>query len=220
MPSLLKNNSAFFIPYFVFLLCGGAILLCAGKTDIALYINNWHCTIADTFFKYYTNVGLGWLIVPVLFILAFVRLRYMIIALAGFLITFIINDSIKSIVGSPRPVEVFTKLHQSLYFVSGVDIYHWNSFPSGHTAIAFSSFSMLALCFDNKLLKFLFFVMAFLVAFSRMYLSEHFLLDVYVASIIGVSATLLIYNWGMKLVWLNKFAAMDRPLINLRSSVK
>ena len=218
MLSLLKGNSAFLIPYSIFLLCGGVILLCFSKTDIALFINNHHNTLSDSFFKYYTNVGLGWLILPVVFILAFVRLRYVIIAFAAFVLTFIINDAIKSIVGAPRPVEVFTQLHQSLYFVSGVDIYHWNSFPSGHTAIAFSSFSVLALCYNNKLLKFLFFVMAFLVAYSRMYLSEHFLVDVYVASIIGTSVTLFCYQMGMNIPWLNKFVAMDRPLIKLRSS--
>jgi len=218
MLSLLKGNSAFLIPYSIFLLCGGVILLCFSKTDIALFINNHHNTLSDYFFMYYTNVGLGWLILPVVFILAFVRLRYVIIAFAAFVLTFIINDAIKSIVGAPRPVEVFTQLHQSLYFVSGVDIYHWNSFPSGHTAIAFSSFSVLALCYNNKLLKFLFFVMAFLVAYSRMYLSEHFLVDVYVASIIGTSVTLFCYQMGMNIPWLNKFVAMDRPLIKLRSS--
>jgi membrane-associated phospholipid phosphatase len=220
MRSLLKNNSAFFIPYCIFLLCGGVTLICISKTDIALCINSCHNAVADSFFKYYTNVGLGWLILPVACILAFVRLRYVIIALVSFLITFIINDTIKQIAGTPRPAEVFAQLHLSLYFVSGVDIYHWNSFPSGHSAIAFSSFSVLALCYNNKLLKFLFFVLALLVACSRMYLSEHFLVDVYVASIIGVIVSLFSYNVGMKMAWLNKFAVIDKPLINIRSLEK
>jgi membrane-associated phospholipid phosphatase len=216
MLSLLKSNSAFFIPYSIFLLCGGVFLICLSKTDIAMHINGCHNVVADSFFKYYTNVGLGWLILPVVFMLAFVRLRYVIIAFVSFLITFIINDTLKQIAGTPRPVEVFAQLHQSLYLVSGVDLYYWNSFPSGHTAIAFSLFLVLALCYRSKILKFLFFIMAFLVAYSRMYLSEHFLADVYVASIIGVTVTLFSYSMGINLAWLNKFVAMDKPLINLR----
>lgn len=218
MLSLFKSNSAFFIPYFIFLLSGGIILVCFSKTDIALFINSHHNSIGDTFFKLYTNVGLGWLIVPVMLVLAFARLRYVIIAAVSFLITFIVNDTIKNIVGAPRPPEVFAQLHQSLYFVPGVDEYHWNSFPSGHSAIAFSLFLVLALCYRNKFLKFLFFIMAFLVAYSRMYLSEHFLVDVYVASVIGSAASVFSFNMGMKLAWLNKFVVMDKPLIKLKSS--
>ncbi len=182
MIPLYKNNSAFFIPYFVFLLAGAAMLLLWSKPEIHLYINRYHAPVFDTFFKYYTNIGLGWLIIPVMLALSFVRLRYVIIALLGFLIVFIINDSIKQFAATPRPIEVFNQLHQSLYFVPEVEMFHMNSFPSGHTAMAFCLFTIIALISPNKPLKFACFLIAILVAYSRMYLSEHFLIDVYFAS--------------------------------------
>src|SRR5581483_4310845 len=132
------------------------------------------------------SIGLGIMIVPVIIVLLFVRLRYVIIIAIAFLTTVIINDTIKFAIGAPRPAEVFGQLHQSLYFVPGVEENHWNSFPSGHSAIAFCMFSALTLFVEKPVLKFLFFTIAFLVAYSRMYLSEHFLVDVYVGSFVGV----------------------------------
>jgi membrane-associated phospholipid phosphatase len=218
MLSLVKKNAAFFIPYFLFLLCGGVVLICFKKTDITVFINTLHSPTADTFFKYYTNIGLGWLILPVVFVLSFMRLRYVIMAVATFLLAVIVNDTIKFAVGAPRPAEVFSQLHQSLYFIPGEEIDHWNSFPSGHTVTAFSSFSLLALVYSKNSVKFLLFVMAFLVAYSRMYLAEHFLVDVYVASLIGVCSSIFVYLTFINMPWLNKFKIIDKPLIPLRKA--
>lgn len=219
MIALLKKNSAFFIPYFLFLLSAGIALIACSKTDIALFINRYHASAADTFFKYVTLLGLGWLMLPVGLTLLFVRLRYVIIAIVTFLISFAINDSIKQLAGMPRPHQVFADLHQTLYFVPGVDIYDWNSFPSGHAATAFALFSAMALFSKKPVIKLMFFIAAFLVAYSRMYLSEHFLVDVYVASIIGVASTLFSYYLGTNWAWFNKFSArMDKPAILLRKT--
>jgi membrane-associated phospholipid phosphatase len=215
MFSLIKKNSAFFIPYLLFLLISGITLLSFSKPDIAFFINQHHCPAADFFFKYWTNIGLGYLIFPIAIILAFVRFRYMITAIIAFLITVTINDSIKQIAATPRPQIVFQDLHRQLYFVPGVDIYSSNSFPSGHTAISFAMFCLLALVAKKPALKFLLFIMAFLVAYSRMYLSEHFLIDVYVASFIGIVCALLSFKLVANWKWLNKFASMDKPLIRI-----
>ena len=43
------------------------------------------------------------------------------------------------------------------------------------------------------MMKFVFFLIALLVGYSRVYLSQHFFEDVYVGSIIGVSVTLVVY---------------------------
>ena len=216
MSSLLKKNAAFFIPYFIFLFVGGILLFSYSKTDIALYINKYNSPTADFFFRNWTSLGLGIMIVPVVLILAFVRFRYMLISLAGFLLTFAINDSLKYYFHSPRPLEVFNQLHQSIYLVPNVEMYTVNSFPSGHTATGFCMFCLLSLYTRNNFLKTIYFTIAFLIAYSRMYLSEHFLCDVYAASIIGVACALFIYNWFMNAKMFFKFAEkLDKPLIRL-----
>jgi membrane-associated phospholipid phosphatase len=209
----IRTNSAFFIPYIIFLLAGGFILSLWNKPDIHLFINKYHSPAFDYFFKYWTLIGLGWLIIPVVLLLSFLRFRYVIISIAAFILTFIINDTIKQILGAPRPAELFSQLHLPLYLVPGVIAYHWNSFPSGHSAVAFCLFCILALSTKYNLIKFICFIIAFLVAYSRMYLSEHFLIDVYIASIIGVTSALVTFSIAMKLEWLNKFSGIDKPLL-------
>ena len=172
MYDLLKKNSAFFFPYLLFLLLATGSLMVWDRNDISLFINGHYSIPTDFFFKYWTNVGLGYLILPVAFVLAFVNFRYMLMAVICFLITFGINDSIKFALHAPRPATVFEQIHQSFHHVAGVDVYSWDSFPSGHTAIAFGVFCILALIANRESLKFLFFICAFLIGYSRIYLQN------------------------------------------------
>jgi membrane-associated phospholipid phosphatase len=216
MFSLLKKNKAFFIPYLLFLLAGGTTLIVWNKTDIHLFINHYNSPVADLFFRYWTNLGLGIMIIPVALFLAFVRLRFMIISILGLALSGGINDLIKVIFHSPRPLSVFKDLHQSLHLVPNVDVYTDYSFPSGHSATSFCMFCLLAFYTKNNFLKVIYFLIAFLIAYSRMYLSEHFLKDVYTGSIIGVCSALIVYSWVMNAAIFNKFATrLDKPLINL-----
>jgi membrane-associated phospholipid phosphatase len=216
MLSLLKKNKEFFIPYFIFLLACGIVLAVWSKTDIHLFINGHNNPMADLFFSDWTNLGLGVMIIPVALILAFVRLRYMIMSIIGLALSGCVNDIIKVLFHSPRPITVFGELHQSLHLVPNVEMLSWNSFPSGHSATSFCMFCLLALYTNNKPLKAIYFLIAFLIAYSRMYLSEHFLQDVYIGSIIGVGSALLVYSWVMNARIFNKFAdKLDKPLISL-----
>ncbi|HWY98881.1 MAG TPA: phosphatase PAP2 family protein [Bacteroidia bacterium] len=214
MYDILKKNSAFFFPYLLSLLAGTAFFMLWGKTDISLYINGHNSAFTDFFFKYWTNVGLGYLIIPVALVLAFVSFRYMLMSVFCFLVTFGINDSIKYALNTPRPGMVFDGMHQTYYHVPGVDIYSWDSFPSGHTAIAFCLFCLLALITNKSVLKFLCFICAFLIGYSRIYLAEHFLNDVIGGSVIGVACAILSYKIFTKWSAINKFANIDKPLIN------
>lgn len=216
MLSFLQKNKVFFIPYFLFLLAGGISLVVWNKTDIHLFINKHHCTFGDLFFSNWTYLGLGSMIIPVALILTFIRFRYVIISVLGFALSGTINDILKKVFHSPRPEIVFSNLHQPLYFVPKVEMYADFSFPSGHTATGFCMFCLLALYTKSNPLKFIFFMIAFLIAYSRMYLSEHFLKDVYFASIVGVGSAILVYSWVMNARFFNKFAErLDKPLISL-----
>jgi len=221
MISLVKKNFAFFIPYFFALIIGGVALLLWSKTVIHLYINSYHCPAADLFFSNWTKLGLGIMIIPVALILSFIRFRYVIMSVFGLAISGGINDTLKIIFRASRPEKVFSQIHQALYLVPKVEIYSDYSFPSGHSATSFCMFCLLALYTKNNFIKFLYFIIAFFIAYSRMYLSEHFLRDVYAGSIIGVGSALFTYIWVMNSPIFNKFAErLDKPLISLHRNNK
>ena len=91
-----------------------------------------------------------------------------------------------------RPKKFFEGIHD-LYLVPGVDNYLYNTFPSGHTTCAFALYFALAVIVKNKTLKFFFFLIALLVGYSRIYLSQHFFEDVFAGSVIGIIITIVIY---------------------------
>ena len=109
MYALLKKNSAFFIPYFLFLLAGTTFLLFSTRNDISLFINGHHNSQTDFFFSHWTAVGLGYLILPVALFLAFVSFRSMLMSVLTYLIAFGVNDGIKFALGTPRPAIVFSQ---------------------------------------------------------------------------------------------------------------
>lgn len=67
------------------------------------------------------------------------------------------------------------------------------SFPSGHATAAFVVFSALAFSTESKLAKVIFFIIALNAAFSRMYLSQHWLVDIVTGSLIGITYAIILY---------------------------
>ena len=76
------------------------------------------------------------------------------------------------------------------WFFAGEHINLLHSFPSGHTITAFAFFMALTFFTKNRLWQVLCFVLALLVGFSRIYLQQHFAIDVLVGSLVGVLVTI------------------------------
>jgi membrane-associated phospholipid phosphatase len=112
-----------------------------------------------------------------------------------------------------RPICAFENYDQMvLPLVQGVDMHHGNSFPSGHASTFFVFCTCCALIlayhyknherhnrkdwilFNLTLLTLL--ILAILGAYSRVYLSQHWLSDVCMGSIIGFITPCLIFYFG------------------------
>lgn len=203
MKKILTENKAFLIPYILIILISILILLKFDKIHIHIFINQRHSVFFDSFFKYLTWLGDG--VFAIIFVLAliFIKYRYALISGISLLLTSFIIQFLKHTIYSDnlRP-ELFFKLNYQgsyiLHIVKGAEPAHFFSFPSGHSAIAFALFFSAALFVNNKFLKFVFFIFAFLVAYSRIYLSWHFLADVITGSLIGITVSLLTYFFANK----------------------
>lgn len=214
MKAILKANLFFLVPYILFLIVSGCILSLNSKTEIHLEFNAHHTDFFDNFFFYATYLGDGWTALIVFLMCIAVRFRYALIVAGSVLFSTLITQTLKHTIFADhlRPKKFFEGLHD-LYFVPGVDNWDYNSFPSGHTTCAFALCFSLALITGNKNAKFLLFVAALLIGYSRIYLSQHFLEDVYLGSIIGTITAFAMFMLVLK----SKKAWIDRSLIRSRN---
>ena len=166
-------------------------MLASPKGELHLSINQWHTAFFDTFFKYITWLGSGWMVAVLVLVLLFVRVHDSVMFLAGNLVVTVIVQAGKHLFfpHALRPVAWFQG-RDVLHLVQGVPMHLYNSFPSGHSATAFGAFVMMVYLTRNRPLKFLWLLLALLTAFSRVYLSQHFTEDVVAGSFIGFAGML------------------------------
>lgn len=194
MKAIFKSNVTFILPYIIFIVLGGLLLAENTKSAIHLSFNSFHNTFSDSFFYYITYLGDGVMALLAVILLVSIKYRYAFIVGLSNIIASIITQVLKQTLFSDavRPKKFFEGIHD-LYFVPGVENYYYYSFPSGHSTCAFSLYFALALLVKNKTLKLFLFFVALLVAYSRIYLSQHFFGDVYAGSFIGVFTTFIVY---------------------------
>jgi membrane-associated phospholipid phosphatase len=197
--AILRSNLSFLFPYLIFLFSGAVLIIANSKADTHLEFNSYHNSFFDVFFLYVTNLGDGVTAVLVVIISLVVKFRYALIVGLANIISASITQTLKHTIfsGVVRPKKFFEGIHD-LYFVPGMENYLYNSFPSGHSTCAFSLYFSLALIVESKTYKLILFIVAFLVGYSRIYLSQHFLQDVYAGSIIGVGISLLVFYFIQK----------------------
>lgn len=157
-----------------------------GPHESSLVLNQYHNPIADQFFKWITRFGEFAFIAPVIVLLFIVRRRVWAITVGvNSLITLVFTYCAKHYIfpHTKRPLGYFGDL-PTIHLVDGVNVHHHDTFPSGHTMAAFAVFMFLA--FNMKgWAKHLCLLIAFCVGASRIYLFQHFALDVISGAMMG-----------------------------------
>lgn len=189
------------------------ILALFGKGQIHLFVNAHHSPFYDQFFLFATRLGEPLLMGVIAIALLFFKPRYSLIlalstGVAGGLVAII-----KAIlIDDMRPFKFFQYFNAPLHFVDGVRLHEYNTFPSGHTALAFSMFFLLSIFVRKTWATAVFFLLAVLVAYSRMYLSLHFLIDVCVGSMIGLLTAAASYHFVHQNPWLKSKEVLDKGI--------
>ena len=208
-----KILSVYGIAYLVLLLFVFGLLYVYPKLELHLLLNSHHTSIQDVFFKYYSMLAEWPLYVLALFPLLWKKKEITIFFALCELSGGAILQILKHTICEERPVCAFEHCQNMvLPVVEGVKLHHGNSFPSGHASTFFVFFTCCALilayhyqkteqCNHTKwtlinLAMLVMLVMAALGAYSRIYLSQHFLSDVCVGSIIGFMTPLLMFYFG------------------------
>ncbi len=198
MKLFLKNNGIYLAMYFALLIYLASVLLHDGKVQIHQQINTLVGNhYLDIFFKYITHLGDGIFVILISIIMLFFNLKKASYILLTYISASILTAILKTFVfvENWRPLFVYryfaTQYH--LNTIEGVDLNVGNSFPSGHATAAFTLFMSLLFMSNKQVYKILFFVLALVATFSRTYLSQHWLVDIYFGSIIGFCFSILFY---------------------------
>ena len=199
-----KNNNipylAFIIPTSLVLITLGILLLTIPKGELHLLLCQPHTAMLDQIVPVFTNL-VDWLPYVTVVLLLFYRAGWATFLASNLLLSTLIVQPIKHIVHAPRPLTWFAENMPdiTLPLVEGVRMNHWLSFPSGHTTTFFVLFFSLSiiLCAENikgkNILSFLCFLCASFGAYTRIYLSQHFALDIFAGILIAILSTLLVY---------------------------
>lgn len=161
-------------------------------------VNTHYNAFLDFIFYYTTFLGEGITITVLLLLLLFIRsLRnwwYFWTGLLTNVLPTLLTQILKNTSAAPRPLKYFGDPAWVHVNESWPKLYA-NSFPSGHTTGAFSLFCFLAMLLPKgyRVWGIVFFLLALMVAYSRLYLAAHFLYDVYYGSLIGGAGSLLIF---------------------------
>jgi membrane-associated phospholipid phosphatase len=180
---------------FYLMVCTALVLL-FNKGEVEFWVNQHYTTFFNYFFSITTHYGDGLIGVLILALLiVFVSIR------DGLSITFL-SLILSAIVQSMKHLWFGDIVRPKLYlkdlplnYVPGIEIHSFNSFPSGHTAQAFLLSFVLSQLIKAPQWAFVFFCIAVFTAMSRVYLLQHFVVDVYAGAIASLICCVLYWKW-------------------------
>jgi len=171
-------------------------VLIYGKENSFLVINKYNSPQFDYVFEYWTYLGDGMIWVPLFLYVLLFKKDYFVAVLAALIICTALTHLLKRVI-YPNDFRPIVVLGQKVRVIPGYYINREHSFPSGHTSTAFTLALLLASIAKRKLWVYFFPLIAFFVGYSRVYLAQHFVTDVFAGMLIGIissSLSLLIYE--------------------------
>ena len=149
-----------------------------GKNEAFLYLNANLGLFTDKVFEYSSYLAEGWIWIPYFIVLVGLYKKDKAFILMNFLISTLLIQFAKNFIFTTamRPMASGLDATQ-IHSVPGVEIHTFNSFPSGHTATAFTLFLLTTYLFPNKYALSIGIVYAIVCGYSRVYLAQHFPLD-------------------------------------------
>ena len=164
------------------------------EDEIFHFLNSYHSSFGDFLFPVITEIGNGYVMGLICLLLIAIEKKDFKQRFSTVFISWLIGALIILIAKnllwpeSPRPLAALGR--EALQVVEGVPIYSWQSFPSGHTATAFSLLFALSIPYA-KSWQITAALIAILVGYSRIYLNQHFSIDVAVGATIGLFSGLM-----------------------------
>jgi membrane-associated phospholipid phosphatase len=171
-------------------------LLIYGKERSFLVINKYNSPQFDYVFRAWTYLGDGIIWVPLFLYVLFFKRDYFVAVLTSLIICTALTHLLKRVV-YPEEFRPIVVLGEKVRVIQGYYMNRAHSFPSGHTSTAFTLALLLASIVKKNFWVYFFPLIAFFVGYSRVYLAQHFVTDVFAGMLVGIVSaylSLLIYE--------------------------
>ena len=190
----IKNFSIAVVVSFVIAIVLFAVSFYIGKQQFFLLLNTDLGTFADYFFATFSYGGDALMWLPLLLVTIFILKRKDVLPLiiSGFLICTVLTQICKYVIvpDEPRPTKAIAD-NSLIHTVPNVELHTISSFPSGHTATVFCFYLLFCLLLSKRWWLVSGLIFAMLVGYSRIYLAQHFPLDVAAGIIVGIISIFL-----------------------------
>ena len=189
----IKPWAIYLVLSLVIIAFGTIVLASTEKVDFHLCLNSLHSDFQDPFFRYFTHLGDGYFVTFAGIALVAITwkkkgIQPFVLGASALLTCGAVIQFLKHAVfhDALRPSKFI--VDQPLYLIPGLEMNGFHAFPSGHTAAAFTFWAFVAYSFgrNNKWVQVLCVIIAALVGYSRIYLSQHFLEDVVAGAALGL----------------------------------
>jgi len=149
------------------------------RESVFLWLNKDLGTLADYIFNFFSHLAEGWIWIPYFIVLLGWYKKDALFILFNFLISTLLTQIPKNFIWAKLSRPLASGIPQEqIHTVKGVDMHLWNSFPSGHSATAFTIFLVTVYFFPKKSVLIVGAFYAVACGYSRVYLGQHFPLDV------------------------------------------
>ncbi len=178
-----NTNQSYFLKSAIITTILGLILILLsftiGKDQLFLLFNGNGGVLADFFFTYCTYLGDGVIWVPVVVLFIFFRKKLLPLVFSAIIFSTLLVQVSKNFIFSneARPTNAISQINL-IHTVKGVELHTNNSFPSGHTTTVFCIYILGCLVVGGNTMLIIGLVLALLTGYSRIYLAQHFPLDV------------------------------------------
>lgn len=148
----------------------------------------------DLFFSSVTHLADGLVPTILALILLFaVNVRAFLLVGMSCGLSAIIVQALKRVFAYDRPF-MFKEQLGDMHWVEGLQLHHHLSFPSGHATAAFSMCFALAVLIDQRMWSLILALVASILAYSRVYLSQHFTEDILAGAALGTITAYLVHR--------------------------
>ncbi|MGF7230089.1 phosphatase PAP2 family protein [Arachidicoccus sp.] len=190
----LTKNWLYFSFCFLWFICIGYCVFFINKEESFLFINYHRSFSLDVLGTVATCIGDGSFTIILAFILFLLkkrRLSYLLFI--SYSVSGIIAQIMKHTHPMLRPAAWFNHTTK-IYTASWSHLHSLGSFPSGHATSVFAAATIIALYCKKPIWGILCFLIACITAWSRIYLGQHFVEDIWYGSVLGTVSAVTCYS--------------------------